>query len=122
MKPTLTIDIAKQFSTEPAGRYEADGSSSGEVFRRKHLAPALDAYDQVTVILDGTEGYGSSFLEEAFGGLVRLHGVTDEQFRHRVKLVSDEDPSLLDEIYGYVAEEQSRLRASSPSSLARSPR
>jgi STAS-like domain of unknown function (DUF4325) len=40
-------------------------------FRDDFLVPALGTYDQVRVVLDGTAGYPSSFLEEAFGGLVR---------------------------------------------------
>src|SRR5690625_5264052 len=66
-----TISVAKQFSRTPAGRYKTDGPKSGEAFRETHLIPSLTTNDNVTVELDGALGYGSSFLEEAFGGLVR---------------------------------------------------
>jgi hypothetical protein len=66
-----TIDIARDFSPVPAGRHAVDGDYSGEHFRRLVLRPALDQYAIVEVILDNTEGFSSSFLEEAFGGLVR---------------------------------------------------
>lgn len=66
-----TISIASDFSPFPAGRYRTDGPFPGEVFREDILAPALRQHGEVTVDLDGTNGFGSSFLEEAFGGLVR---------------------------------------------------
>ncbi len=67
-----TIDIGLDFSKVPAGRHPEDGDFSGETFREQLLKPALEKYDRVEVVLDNTEGFGSSFLEEAFGGLVRL--------------------------------------------------
>jgi hypothetical protein len=65
------ISIAKQYSRTPAGRYRSDGPRSAEQFREEILAPALSRGQDVTVDLDGTLGYSFSFLEEAFGGLVR---------------------------------------------------
>jgi hypothetical protein len=53
--------------TFPAGRNRSDGPYSGEFLRDEKLLPVL-AQDKVIVDLDGTLGYGSSFLEEAFGG------------------------------------------------------
>ena len=59
----------------PGGRYISDGPFSGEAFRDEILLPALLASiatgQRLQVVLDGVPGYGSSFLEEAFGGLVR---------------------------------------------------
>ena len=72
------IDISKDFSDVPAGRYKNDGPNSGEQFRDELLIPALQTGGQVEVLLDGAEGYGSSFLEEAFGGLVRNTEYTRE--------------------------------------------
>ena len=111
MNQSMTLNIAKDFSREPAGRYVADGSASGEVFCDKHLIPALKRAEVVTVVLDGTEGYGSSFLEEAFGGLVRRLGLAESEFSRRIKLISDDDPTLIEEILGYVREEVHRRRA-----------
>lgn len=65
------IEIAKDFSQYPGGRFSRDGPNSGESFRDRYLEPALRTHDRVIIILDGTAGYPSSFLEEAFGGLVR---------------------------------------------------
>lgn len=65
-----TISVAKNFSNHPAGRTPEDGPNSGERFRNDFIAPELRK-GAVHIILDA-EGYGSSFLEEAFGGLIRL--------------------------------------------------
>lgn len=62
----------------PAGRFRDDGQFSGQAFREDHLTPlwrsALVSGELVAVHLDGTLGYGSSFLEEAFGGRRRTDG------------------------------------------------
>jgi hypothetical protein len=75
-----TIEVGKDFSRTPGGRYISDGPDSGQLFRQRVLVPALRAAtsknDKVTVILDGPRGYLSSFIEEAFGGLVRTEGFT----------------------------------------------
>jgi hypothetical protein len=75
-----TIRIAEH-APSPGGRYISDGPFSGEWFRNEILGPAvataLESEDKVKVELDGTAGYGSSFLEEAFGGLIRVSGLGD---------------------------------------------
>jgi hypothetical protein len=68
-----TISVARDFSETPAGRHKDNGPYTGQSFREDFLVPALNSYDYVIVDLDGTLGYGSSFLEEAFGGLIREH-------------------------------------------------
>lgn len=102
-----TINIEKQFSKHPIGRYLDDSNASGQAFREQHLAPALRKSDEpVTVILDGVAGFPSSFLEEAFGGLVRVEGFERDQLRKRLKL-SFQDTSYetyVEEIWFYVEE------------------
>lgn len=72
----MMIDVARQFSPYPSGRFESDGSFNGQKFRTKFLEPALQAaksrHDKVIVDIDGVRTFGSSFLEEAFAGLIRL--------------------------------------------------
>lgn len=97
------IDIAGQFSRHPAGRFESDGPNSGERFREQVLVPILENEDRAEIILDGTRGYGSSFLEEAFGGLVRK-GYTVSRIKNTFELVAHDDPSLVDEIISYIDE------------------
>jgi hypothetical protein len=69
------INVANDFTKSPGGRYTKDGSFSGELFRENFLVPrirdAVAKSNRVIVELDGTFGYASSFLDEAFGGLVR---------------------------------------------------
>ena len=50
--------------------------------------------------LDGVRGYGSSFLEEAFGGLVRL-GFEPAKLRNLFDIRSERS-SLVAEIWDYV--------------------
>lgn len=109
--PMLTLEIARDFSPVPAGRYRSDGAHSGEVFREEHLRPALTKAEIVKVVLDGAEGYGSSFLEEAFGGLVRSGEIDSNDALRRIELVSDEDPTLVSEIQSYLQQEGARRAA-----------
>lgn len=80
------ISIANDFSRFPAGRYRTDGPYSGQHFRDDLLQPALKKYDRVIVDLDGTMGFGSSFLEEAFGGLRREYLYSVEDLERKLKL------------------------------------
>lgn len=73
------INIARDFSRTPAGRFYADGPDSGERFRNQFLEPALVEFGTVVIEIDGTDGYSSSFLAEAFGGIVRKLGLTPDE-------------------------------------------
>jgi hypothetical protein len=95
------ISIAKDFSRFPAGRFTSDGKFPGEVCRRCLLVPALKQGAGVLVDLRGTLGYGSSFLEEAFGGLVREEGFSVDDLRRQLSLISDDD-TLKTEIWSYI--------------------
>lgn len=102
------INIRKDFSRYPAGRYLADGPYNGEKFREKFLIPALsEAINQdekVKVELDGVRGYNSSFLEEAFGGLVRSEKfASTKNLPEKFEFIST-DKSLIEEIRGYMEE------------------
>lgn len=68
-----TVKLVKDFHPLPAGRYVADGPGNGTTFRESFLIPALKNEQELVIDLDGAPGYPSSFLEEAFGGLVRAH-------------------------------------------------
>lgn len=100
---TTTIEVAKDFSDVPAGRLKKDGPASGEGFRELLLAK-LRSSDKVDVVLDGAEGYGSSFLEEAFGGLVRLGLFTADELKKRLNIIARSEPFKIyvTEIWGYI--------------------
>jgi hypothetical protein len=102
MDRSRAIHIAQDFSKYPAGRFVSDGPASGERFRDEVLVPFLNSVSEtLTVELDGTLGYGSSFLEEAFGGLVRERGFTATDLKKRLILHS-RDSSVEAEIWGYI--------------------
>lgn len=99
----IRINISKEYTTTPGGRYVAHGAFSGEDFREKFLIPLFKNEKDLTPIfieLDGTEGYPSSFLEECFGGLARKVG--KNICLKRLKFISEEDSVLLDEIKQYI--------------------
>ena len=94
------------FTTAPGPRYISEGRNSGELFRKSLLLPMLQAAiadnDTLTVDLDGTSGYATSFLEECFGGLVRENGYKLTQLHTFLNIVSDEEPGLLVEVEEYL--------------------
>ena len=53
---------------------------------RDLLQGVIESDDRLAIVLDGTAGYGSSFLEEAFGGLIRLSLFDREQVRRHLEL------------------------------------
>lgn len=108
--PQKTIEVVKDFSDEPYGRYPADGDSNGTKFREELVVPALAQGGKLVISLDGVEGYGSSFLEEVFGGLVRENGFSASELKERLTIISEEDPSLISEIWEYVDEATEKAR------------
>lgn len=104
----MIISIAKDFSAIPGARFPEEGDFSGQDFRNNVLCPALKeaiSNDEVlTVILDGTAGLGTSFLEESFGGLIRNDKFSLATLQKHLYLVSDEDPDYITEINQYMSE------------------
>lgn len=98
-----TIIIAKQYTKKPGGRFRKEGEYSGEDFRetilKKEYEISKKNKEELVVNLDGGYGYGSSFLEEAFGGLVRTLNDVDISI---IKIISDEEPQLVDDVYKYL--------------------
>jgi len=87
------INIAEVFSKTPGGRFLNDGPATGERFRRDFLMPALqNGSDKIKIILDGTKGLPSSFLEEAFGGLIRSQ-VQYSEIKSRLEFEASEQNS-----------------------------
>ena len=103
MKTIRVID----FTRYPGPRFKKLGEGSGEEFRDLYLVPLFkepSADEDILIDLDGTEGYPTSFLEEAFGGLARIFGAarvlkrlkfqsanprTEVEIRHYVQRVQD---------------------------------
>jgi len=95
------INIAHDFSRYPAGRHLSDGPFSGEKFRNEFLLEPLSNNEHCLIELDGVRGYGSSFLEEAFGGLVREGKFEADDVLRLIEL-SASDESLIFEITEYI--------------------
>lgn len=95
------ITIGRDFSEVPGGRYKDHGSFSGQEFRDEMLVPALRAHDKVIVYLDGTAGYAGSFLEESFGGLIRVAHFSFDELRRKLTIAA-RDPRY--EVYRRMAE------------------
>lgn len=99
----MVINIANEYSKTPGGRFASEGQYSGEDFRNRVLKPAFEhsiySNEELKVILDGGYGYGSSFLEEAFGGLARD---TKDKRVLSIKIISDEEPKLIHDITNYM--------------------
>lgn len=96
----MIFNIAEDFTKFPTGRSRSDSQYSGESLRVDYLVPLLQLGPDLTVQLDGTVGYGSSFLEEAFGGLVK-HGMPPCVLREQLTIETS-DASLSIEIWRYI--------------------
>ncbi|MBA4240190.1 MAG: DUF4325 domain-containing protein [Sphingobacteriaceae bacterium] len=97
------IEIAKEFSEKIGGRWIKLGPYSGEDFFNKLLKPkyleAVNSNRKLHIYLDGTKGYGSSFLDQSFGQLSRDYGI--ENVRKNIEFHSQ----FFDWIVKYINEE-----------------
>lgn len=93
------IVVVKDFHERPYGRYKDDCTNckytSGEAFRENNLRDALHEYDSVIVDLTGRNRYGRSFLDEAFGGLIRYEGFTKADLDKKLVYKHDDLESVL---------------------------
>ena len=63
------------------------------------LKECISQNEQLIVDLDGTAGYGTSFLEEVFGGLIREEKFKYQDLKNYLDFISEEEPDLIDEIW-----------------------
>jgi phosphomannomutase len=98
------LNIARDFSRAPGARYRTDGKYSGEEFYENILKglfiEILSLKYKLRIILDGTHGYATSFLDEAFGRLAKDFGI--DKVKENVILISEEEPFLVEEINEYI--------------------
>lgn len=90
-----TVHVAEDFSRYPAGRWCSDGPFSGQAFCEL-FAPMVAKFDRVIFDLDRTSGLPASFLEQAFGGLVRAapsFALSPSEMASRIELVSKDHPA-----------------------------
>jgi hypothetical protein len=108
---SIVIKI-RDFTKAPGPRYikeeVRDANNSGERFRDSSLYPTLlkviTESKKLIIDLDGTEGYGTSFLEESFGGLIREKGMDYKIIKDTIELISKEEPYLIDDINKYLSD------------------
>jgi len=102
----IIINIAKDFSTTTGFRTYDDGPKSGleffETLLRDKFKEAIQNEVKLKVNLDGTEGYTSSFLNEAFRLLGKEFG-SDIAWKNLI-IVSDETPKYIKKIKGSIYE------------------
>ena len=96
-KSVTRISIAEDFSQFPAGRFREDGLYNGTTFREDTLVPALQKLDDsglLEVSFDGVSGFGTSFLEEAFGGLIRRSRFTKAFLDEHLRITAEQGDLL----------------------------
>ena len=100
----IKYSIAKNYTETPGPRYQNEGEYSGEHFRKTVLLnlvqEAQSKSERIELNLDGGYGYPTSFLEEAFGGLIRE--LKDKSLLNLFDFISDEEPALINEIKDYM--------------------
>ncbi len=88
------------FSEYPGPRYCRQGKDSGEEYYHNVLNQFfVKAYKDdcmLTINLDNTAGYLSSFIDEAFGNLV--YDFSAEEVSKRLKIVSNQEPDWINMI------------------------
>lgn len=108
----ITYKIAKQYTEIPGPRFKKEGEFSGEDFRETVLKvlvrQAQQASEKILIDLDGGYGYPTSFLEEAFGGLIRE--LKDKELNNIFEFKSDEEPLLIGEIKKYIQEAMEKIK------------
>ena len=101
----ITIRVL-DFTEAPGPRFINQGEHSGEQFYvdvlNGKMAQCIRENKELDVLLDGTAGYPSSFLDQAFGELIydftkaiveqRVHIITVVNRRRKVKLESETYP------------------------------
>jgi hypothetical protein len=100
----IVIKIAEEFSKTPGPRSRDEGQFSAEEFLdtllMERYQQAVQSRARLLILLDGTAGYATSFLEGAFGELVRR--TSKKRVKETIQFISTEEPYLIDEINQYI--------------------
>ena len=102
----MILSIVNDFCETPGPRFKSEGNFSGEEFRDEILEPkfllAKRNNEKLIIKLDGVYGYPVSFLEEAFGGLIREDHIPYDFLKRHLLIKSDEDDIYIQEINTYI--------------------
>lgn len=108
---TYRLVVKDEFSDSPAGRLPIHDDANGQLFRQTVLREALKKHTHVTVDFTGVKTIvGSSFLDEAFAGLVYHDGFTEEQVKARLDIIIPSDPSKVATAWAWVRQAEETLR------------
>ena len=100
----IKINVVEDFSASPYGRNENDVlpeevKSTGKAFRETLLVPKLQEAkknnEELEVNLTGYNRYGRSFIDEAFGGVIRYSDLTYSDLDNLLKIKHDDVPSIV---------------------------
>lgn len=90
----MNISVLNDFSEFPGLRHCDISDRSGEEFYHsvlnKAFKKAYEMNEKLVVCLDETDGYASSFLDEAFGNLV--YDFTLNIVKNHIEIISEEEP------------------------------
>lgn len=100
------INVANDFSLMPSGRHRSDGSYTGDHFYEILIKEIEKVPEDEKIIInfDGVLAAGSSFLEQAFAGLIREKKISKNQFFNKFEIVANEYPEIREKVKRYVSE------------------
>ncbi|WP_050562575.1 STAS-like domain-containing protein [Pseudomonas sp. GM50] len=75
----------------PCGRFREDGPGNAQAFREDVLQPALATENLVTLDFSDLPGWGSSWLSEVVGGLLRDGTISKNDLITRLNVVATTD-------------------------------
>ena len=105
------IKIRDDFSPYPGGRLISEGEHSGEEFRDtvliKEYNKAEEKGEKLVIDFDGCFGFGPSFLEESFGGLVRKYG--KRGVLNRIIIIATEDETIPERIKKFISDAEAQV-------------
>lgn len=94
----------RDYTVNPGPGRRENGTKSGQEYLEKIVLPSYhDAKRDHKVLfidMDGTAGYGPSFVRELFLGLIRETG--DKELRNHMEVVLTEDPIMFKSIKEWV--------------------
>lgn len=87
----------------PGPRYKCLGPFSGEAFRDDVIWPLFSVDPDLVVDLSDVSGFGSSFLHEAFFGLIEKYSLERKDVAFLMEnIVCREDSTIVEEVREYM--------------------
>lgn len=101
----MELNVATEFYKRPLGRDRSQGTYTGEAFREDILVKKISSLlpnEKLLIDFTGVTMNGSSFLEEAFGGLVRKCGFDKNYLKSILVFNFPRRPSLESKVWSYI--------------------